>query len=216
MNAITPAKDPTKTTYLSLVQAYDYLNAELFGGKLPTCLVTLQRKANCGGYFAGARFKTRDGKAHTDEIALNPSHFEKTDTTFILSILVHEMVHLEQYHTGKPAKGGYHNREWAAWMHRVGLKPISVDQPGKEVGNKVTHQIVKGAAFDVACAKLLRQGVVIDYVEAWTTEGRAKAKKKAASKTKYSCPACDANAWAKPDANLICGDCDEPMKAEEA
>jgi hypothetical protein len=32
-------------------------------------------------------------------------------------------------------------------------------------------------------------------------------KKKAASKTKYTCPNCDQNAWAKPDAGLICGIC---------
>ena len=191
MNAITPAKDPTKTTYLSLVQAYDYLNAELFGAKLPTCLVTLQRKANCGGYFAGRRFKTRDGKSFTDEIALNPSHFESADTTFILSILAHEMVHLEQHHTGKPGKGGYHNREWAAWMHRIGLTPVSVDQPGKEVGNKVSHQIDVGGAFARACEKLLRQGVTIDYVEAWSPEGKVKAKKKL--KTKYTCQSCGIN-----------------------
>jgi hypothetical protein len=63
MNAQTPifALDPTKSTYLSLVQAYDYLNSELWAGKLPACLVTLQRKANCHGYFAGDRFATRDG-----------------------------------------------------------------------------------------------------------------------------------------------------------
>ena len=213
MNAITPAKDPTKTTYLSLVQAYDYLNAELWGGKLPACLVTLQRKANCGGYFAGKRFKTRDGQSFTDEIALNPSHFEAADTRFILSILAHEMAHLEQAHFGKPGKGGYHNKEWAVMMHAIGLTPVSVDQPGKEIGNKVSHTIDASGAFDLACAKLLRQGIQIDYVEAWTTEGKAKAKKKL--KTKYSCPACEANAWAKPDAHLICGDCDEAMEAEE-
>ena len=38
--------------------------------------------------------------------------------------------------------------------------------------------------------------------------------KKAASKTKYTCPASAANAWAKPETRLVCGDCDEPMEAE--
>ena len=33
--------------------------------------------------------------------------------------------------------------------------------------------------------------------------------KKAASKTKYTCPTCGANAWAKPDTQLICGACYE-------
>jgi hypothetical protein len=33
--------------------------------------------------------------------------------------------------------------------------------------------------------------------------------KKAASKTKYTCSGCGANAWAKPEALLICGECYE-------
>ena len=44
--------------------------------------------------------------------------------------------------------------------------------------------------------------------------GKAR-KKKAASKTKYTCPGCEFNAWAKPDGNLWCGDCKEQMEAEE-
>ena len=30
---------------------------------------------------------------------------------------------------------------------------------------------------------------------------------KAASKTKYSCPGCGLNAWAKPETTLYCGEC---------
>jgi hypothetical protein len=29
--------------------------------------------------------------------------------------------------------------------------------------------------------------------------------------TKYTCPDCEQNAWAKPGAHLVCGDCDRPM-----
>jgi rubrerythrin len=39
-------------------------------------------------------------------------------------------------------------------------------------------------------------------------------KKKAASKTKYTCRGCGLNAWAKPAAPLVCGACQEPMQAE--
>lgn len=44
-------------------------------------------------------------------------------------------------------------------------------------------------------------------------EKRAKAKTK--SKTKYTCPSCDANAWAKPGANLVCGDCEETLEEQD-
>jgi predicted SprT family Zn-dependent metalloprotease len=203
--------DPTKTVYLSLVQAYDYLNAELWRGKLPCCLVTLQRKANCRGYFAGGRFVTRDGQTYTDEIALNPSTFKERDTRCILSTLAHEMAHLDQAHFGKPGKAGYHNKEWSEIMLGIGLKPVSLDQPGKMTGNKVTHEIVADGPFDVACAALVvKQRVIIDYVEAWSDAGKAKAAKKL--KVKYTCPECGQNCWAKPDARFVCGDCDEPME----
>ena len=164
--------DPTSTTYVSLIDAYAFLNERLWSGSLPPCLVTLQRKANCAGYFAGGRFKTRDGKSVTDEIALNPATFEDRSTRTILSTLAHEMTHLEQHHTGKPGKGGYHNQEWAQLMIAIGLKPVSLDQPGKMTGTKVTHEIVPGGRFDVACSELLQRGVAIDYVEAWTEGGK--------------------------------------------
>jgi transcription elongation factor Elf1 len=35
-----------------------------------------------------------------------------------------------------------------------------------------------------------------------------------ASKTKYTCPQCGQNAWAKPQANLLCGDCEKPVRME--
>jgi len=215
MNIQTPiaAVDPTSTIYLSLIEAYDCLNQELWAGKLPPCLVTLQRKANCAGYFAGGRFATRDGKVTADEIALNPATFMERDTRTILSTLAHEMVHLEQHHFGKPGKGGYHNAEWAEHMLSIGLRPVSVDQPGKMTGNKVTHEIIAGDFFDRICHDLIAKGVVIDYVEVWTEGGEKKAKAKL--KVKYTCQQCGVNCWAKADCRFVCGDCDEPMEAEE-
>jgi hypothetical protein len=46
-------------------------------------------------------------------------------------------------------------------------------------------------------------------------DAEAARRRKAASKTKYTCPACELNAWAKPGVNLVCGDCGETMEPEE-
>jgi hypothetical protein len=35
---------PTQETYSALQTAYEHFNRELFGGALPECLITLQRK----------------------------------------------------------------------------------------------------------------------------------------------------------------------------
>lgn len=212
MNAI----NPTQRTYKTLDDAYRFFNGRLFGGKLPGCLITMQRSKKAYGYFAGGRFGSVDGKEVTDEIALNPSHFRSRTTEQSLSTLVHEMAHLQQHHFGKPSRSGYHNKEWAQMMRAVGLIPSDTGAPGgREVGQKVSHYIEDGGAFDRACAELVSKGFDALYVELWSEGEAAKRKKKAASKTRYTCPDCGLNAWAKPDARLVCGDCDEPMKADE-
>jgi predicted SprT family Zn-dependent metalloprotease len=212
MNAITP----TQRTYKTLDDAYRFFNERLFGGKLPGCLITMQRSKKAYGYFAGGRFASRDGQEVTDEIALNPSHFRERTTEQSLSTLVHEMAHLQQHHFGKPSRTSYHNKEWAQMMRAVGLVPSDTGAPGgREVGQKVSHYIAEGGAFARACAELIRGGFDALYVERWSDGDAAKRKKKTASKTKYTCPACAVNAWAKPHTSLICGDCREEMEAEE-
>jgi hypothetical protein len=95
--------------YDSFDQAFNYFNVELFGGELPPCLITLQRRAGSYGYYSAKRFETRDADGETDEIALNPATFKGRTDQDILSVLVHEMVHHWQDHRGKPSRNGYHN-----------------------------------------------------------------------------------------------------------
>ena len=65
-------------------------------------------------------------------------------------------------------------------------------------------------------AFLARWGAVL-YQDRWRDDdGAGTRKKKAASKTKYACPVCGLNAWAKPDVRLTCTDCEEELEAEEA
>ena len=134
--------DPTRSTYQGLTEAYDFFNERLFAGRLPRCLITMQRQREAYGYFAGGRFGTKDGQEITDEIALNPAHFRSRTTEESLSTLVHEMCHLEQHHFGKPSRSGYHNKQWAGMMNAVGLIPSDTAAPGgKETGQKVSHYI---------------------------------------------------------------------------
>jgi hypothetical protein len=213
-----PELRPTHRTYASLDAAYDHFNRELFGGSLPPCLITMQRHQGAYGYFSGDRFASLDTPLEvTDEIALNPATFATRTTTEILSTLVHEMVHLWQHHRGKPSRSGYHNQEWAAKMREVGLIPTDTGEPGgKDTGQKMTHIIEPGGRFEAACTAFLSTAPAILYHDRAGDGDAAKVRrKKAASKTKYTCPGCGFNAWAKPDAPLVCGDCQEPMQADE-
>ena len=75
----------------------------------------------------------------------------------------------------------------------------------------MSHYIDDSGRFAKACTAYLATAPAILYHDR-AGDGEAR-KKKAASKTKFTCLTCGQNAWAKPDAHLICGDCEEPMEA---
>jgi predicted SprT family Zn-dependent metalloprotease len=209
--------------YSAFDQAYDYFNAELFAGKLPLCYITLQRKGKRNlGYYSPDRFVARsDGRLvslltkgqYTDEIALNPDNFTGRSDKDILATLVHEMAHLWQQKFGTPPRKAYHDRQWGAKMEAIGLMPSHTGEPGgKRTGQQMHHYIIPGGAFELACDRLLATGFCL----AWQSRPCAEqGRVSRPSKVKYTCPTCEQNAWAKPDANLVCGECMERMIHQE-
>lgn len=210
--------NPTRRTYDSLQAAYDHFNRDLFDGQLPPCLITVQRHKGAYGYFSGGRFaSTADPHDIADEIALNPMHFAERTAEQTLSTLAHEMAHLWQHHFGKRPRKSYHDRQWAAKMREIGLLPTATGAPGgKETGQKVTHLIEEGGRFAVSCAAFLATHPAALYQDraAEDDASRTARRKKAASKTKFTCPDCGANAWGRPDLHLLCGDCDARMEPD--
>jgi SprT-like family len=201
---------PTGDTYAALQLAFDRFNRDLFGGALPACLITLQRRRGAYGYFSGDRFRERAGPRTTDEIAMNPNHIGERSAEATLSTLAHEMVHLWQHHFGKPSRTGYHNAEWALKMREIGLIPTSTGLPGgKETGQRVTHMIEAGGASAASCAALVASGVTINWHDPHAKS--AAARKKRNTRAKFTCRGCGLNAWAKPQARLACGDCGQRM-----
>jgi predicted SprT family Zn-dependent metalloprotease len=194
----------TQTEYSTFQTAYDFFNVELFKGTLPAVLITLQRHSKAYGFLAPEKFIGRSEETATHELALNPDHFGRT-TEAILSTLVHEMCHVWQHTHGTPPRKSYHDRQWATKMTEVGLHPSSTGEPGgKETGSKVSHYIIEDGPFALAFSRLKATGFELRWQSRSDDSER---QKKAASKTKYTCPNCEQNAWAKPGASLICGVC---------
>ena len=223
MNHMVNLTTPTRLQYGELDRAYDFFNERLFGASLPRCLITLQRKSKARGFFHGDRFSTWDGLEITDEIALNPATFKERTVEEILSTLVHEMAHLWQHHFGKEATPGYHNREWAAKMEELGLIPTDTGEiGGKRTGRKVTHIIRADGPFKRECDSLLSTGLNLAYVQRGEDEDEenqktaAKNAAKKSSKTKFTCPTCNCNAWGKADLLIACGRDMVMMEADEA
>jgi hypothetical protein len=208
-------KDSPNRQYVTLAAAFDFFNRRLFDGQLPPAIITLQRKAGSHGYYSASRFEGRiDDSRETDEIALNPGTFIGRTDTDILSTLAHEMVHHWQAHFGKPSRGRYHNHEWADRMEAIGLMPSHTGQPGgNRVGQAMTHYIIGSGLFASTCHDLLAGGVRLEWQ---SREWKSPASKTRSSKTKYTCPQCELNAWAKPDVLLICGECQCQLVSEDA
>jgi predicted SprT family Zn-dependent metalloprotease len=206
----------TQSIYDGLDFAFQFLNERLFDGALPPVAITLQRKAHSFGYHHAQKFVNKAGQ-RVSEIALNPDSFQDRSEPEVLSTLVHEMVHEWQMVFGDPPRGAYHDAEFAAKMEAIGLMCSDTGKPGgKKTGQHMSHYIIMGGQFEAAATELTFLNVT-----AWSSaKGVETTKPKSVSKVKYTCGNCGQNAWAKPDAQLVCGDCSDvggtwwPMEAQ--
>ncbi len=202
--------NPNEEIYGELTKAYEYFNRELFDNRLPACVIVMHRKKGAAGYFWADMWE--DGSNKADELALNPDTLKARTTYEILSTLVHEQCHVEQFHFGTPSRNGYHNKEWGTMMERVGLIPSDTGaEGGKRTGQKMTHYEEIGGRFDLAVNELLEDGFSLDW---FAKNTQAPKKAKGNSKTKYVCDSCDAKVWGKPDMFIGCMDCDTRYEEE--
>lgn len=156
----------TPEMYGPLERAYDVFNERLFDGKLPGCLITLQReRRNSYGYYSRRRWVSRTG-GFADEIALNPNHFAVTPLLESLQTLAHEQAHQFQAHFGKPGRRGYHNREFAVIMGRIGLQTSATGKPGgKTTGESMSDYPIPGGKFLNVVDDLLADGFTIAWMD---------------------------------------------------
>lgn len=206
---------PTQETYTSLAKAFAHFNRALFGNELPGCIITLNRTRNAKGYFWGDTWYHSADESKADEISLNPDTLKTRTTEEVLSTLVHEMCHLKQHHFGKPSRNGYHNKQWAGMMLRVGLVPTDTGaEGGKITGQNVTHYIERSGKFQRSCYKLTDAGFIIPWLANTGGQGGKKKKAKGTPKTKYTCEGCGLNVWGRNDLNIACLDCKEALIAD--
>lgn len=194
----TPHDDPTRAQYGAYGNAYDHFNRELYGGRLPRCMLNFSRKSRrVLGFFAQDRWEHRGERTH--EISLNPDLLHRP-VIDVMSTLVHEIAHLWQVEFGTPSVG-YHNEEWALHMEAIGLMPSNTGRPGgRRTGQQMSHYIIEGGPFHLAF-----QAMPPEYLLPWQSGGIPAVSRAAKNKITYLCPACGLRVWGKPHISIVCG-----------
>lgn len=225
---------PTLQMYAELQRAFDFFNVELFEGKLPPCMITLQRQKKTQGYFSPGRFTNRKTGELVDEIAMNPSYFAVQSIIECMQTLVHEMSHAWQHHWGNPGRARYHNREWAEKLESIGLMPSNTGRPGgKKTGDTMGDYIIEDGPFAIACKKLLTKDFALSWLDrfpvsiehlAHTLHQLPEEVKvelsdeelknlsieiveevpKKKTTFRYVCPICQLKVWGKPNLEVMC------------
>ncbi|GJE18421.1 hypothetical protein AIGOOFII_3146 [Methylobacterium marchantiae] len=188
--------------------------------------MTLTRHPRALGYFCAGAFQDRDG-AVAHEISMNPSWFEAQGDDGSFSTLVHEMVHLWRHVHGKANRkggkgsGGYHDVVWADRMELLGLMPSKSGSPGgSRTGYSMSHYIIEGGRFDLACHEWLLTAPGIDWRDARIERPSAPTERGAAeppalspknTRTRFVCLTCEVKAWSRASAKLACVDCNIPL-----
>jgi predicted SprT family Zn-dependent metalloprotease len=203
---------PTVEQFGALQRAFDYFNEALFGDELPVCILNLSRKRGAGGFFAAERWEKEESVIH--EISLNLKSLEPPMER-VMSILVHEMVHLWKEEFGKSGRRNYHDVQWAGKMEEVGLVLSRTGKlGGRRIGDSMSHYVNEEGPFKEAFDAMPERALM-----PWRTalrrkrggtgggggdgvDGDGKRKK---SKVKYSCAVCPANVWGKTGLRLKCG-----------
>jgi hypothetical protein len=93
-------------------------------------------------------------------------------------------------------------------MEALGLMPSHTGAPGgARTGQRMSHYVLAGGPFHVACDRLLASGFRL----IWQSREKERHPNPRKNKAKYTCSKCGQNAWAQPDVDLVCGVCDESM-----
>lgn len=214
-------KSLTAEQYKVLDDAYKFFNKQLFSNQLPQVMIVLHRKGKRNlGYFHAERFldkqayqeavkhPTKSKKkevAKIDELSLNPDNFISYTDTAIMSTLVHEMVHVWQFHcTEKFPRNGYHDKVWGRKMEEIGLMPSNTGtEGGKKTGQQMHHYIIQNGKFERSCLQFMKNKSI--KLTSFPLAGMSTSQNK--NKVKYSCSC--TNVWGKPGLSLTCNECNE-------
>lgn len=236
---------PTVDTYNELQIAYDFFNEQLFGNELPHCLITLQREKSTYGYFSASRFVSKSGKTTDEialnpaYFAICPPE-EVLQT--LAHEMVHLWQH---HFGNKGRGGYHNKEWADKMESIGLMPSHNGKEGGKKTGDKMADYIIKGGIFEALCNELysgdfkiswadkypareiVKNAIatntlheIVDILEEWGVQANEQGELQIISevkptRVKFVCERCFNAAWGKPSLNIMCGDCNVKMTAED-
>lgn len=224
MKAQNISNTPLMEQSLTYQRLYNYFNESLFDGLLEPPMLLLSRNPNVtGGYFIRGKWFNEDEEL-IDEIAINVNHMGDRDVAELCQVLIHEMIHQWQAYHGTPGRGGYHNREFADKCWLIGLRVWNTRDPEKDTGDSISSELIDQSPAQKAIKELdpdlILPWLTDNLVESHQNGGeeedrdpeeRQKERKKSGKRSKYTCPQCGLNVWAKAGVRILCMECDKEL-----
>lgn len=129
-----------------LEKMYNTINADLFGGELPTPIITVQSKPGTYGHCSCAKvWRNKDTEQYEMNIAAEALDVEIEE---VLDTLIHEMVHLYCRENGiqeVSRVGKYHNGKFKALAEEKGLVCYKAGQYGWNTQGKGNDRLTEYA-----------------------------------------------------------------------
>jgi len=174
-------KNKVSTEFVAVFEkAFNVLNAKLFQNRIPACMITFNRnRMSADGMFIWNSFyDSQDSDTRMHEIALNTDNFSNHDPKFVLSVLVHEMVHaekcmleVEKNESKRPARTNSHTKQFAKLMLNVGLIASSTGcENGADTGNTMSQYWNEDSIFSVVADDIISKGFDIAWYSEVVTE----------------------------------------------
>ena len=202
-----------------LEKMYNTINLDLWGGQLPTPIITVQSKPGTYGHCSvGKVWKRKDEDTYEMNIAAEALNVEIEE---VLDTLIHEMVHLYCRENGiqEVSRGGkYHNgkfkeiaEEHLLMCYKAGI--YGWNTQGKDNDRLTAYALEKGwNEIRIARSSFTGFRGIAGSGAASSTPTAQNGERRPSSTRKLICPKCGNSVRATKEVRIMCMDCMEQMR----
>ncbi len=213
-------KEIVKTSRLAgqLEKLFRMMNEDFFDGQLEMPIITIQSTPRAYGHYSVSPIWTVNGEEMKHEINIGAGTLDR-DIEYTIATLLHEMCHMYNdtvLNVQDCSRGGtYHNKQFKIAAENVGLIVTKSDKYGwahTAPSDMLIEWILNNDIQEIKINRNEPSGIrITGGNNTGNSSGQTIGRSSNSHSIKYVCPCCGQIARTTKIANLICGNCLEPM-----